>query len=142
MMIKEFQKEYRWLSNFTPCNIILNGKKYRSVEHAYMSAKSNNPNWKEICQATAKPGEVKRASKYIKLRDDWETKKIDVMWECLCQKYNQEPFKSKLMATGTKTIQEGNYWNDKFWGVCLKTGHGKNKLGRMIMKIRRDLLKG
>jgi predicted NAD-dependent protein-ADP-ribosyltransferase YbiA (DUF1768 family) len=106
-----------------------------------MSAKSNNPNWKEICQATAKPGEVKRASKHIKLRDDWETKKIDVMWECLCQKYNQEPFKSKLMATGTKTIQEGNYWNDKFWGVCLKTGHGKNKLGRMIMKIRRDLLK-
>ena len=38
-MIKEFKGDYRWLSNFTPCKIELDGFIYPSVEHAYMSAK-------------------------------------------------------------------------------------------------------
>ena len=46
MDILEFQGEYRWLSNFSPCEIILDGITYKSVEHAYMSAKSENEEWK------------------------------------------------------------------------------------------------
>lgn len=30
-------------------------------------------------------------------------------------------------------------WNDKFWGVCLKTGKGSNTLGKLIMEIRSNL---
>jgi len=40
-MIKEFQGEHRWLSNFTPVNILYKGYIYSSVEHAYVSAKSD-----------------------------------------------------------------------------------------------------
>ena len=47
---KEFKDEFRWLSNFIPCDIILDNITYSSVEHAYQSAKSDNPEWKEFCR--------------------------------------------------------------------------------------------
>ena len=33
-MIKEFQKEYRWLSNFAPCGVELDGQMYLMVQTA------------------------------------------------------------------------------------------------------------
>lgn len=138
-MIKEFKGDYRWLSNFTPCKIELDGFIYPSVEHAYMSAKNDNSYWKDFCMAEEKAGAVKRESYKITLVSDWENKKIEVMKHCLIQKFNQEPYKSKLLQTGDEYIQEGNTWNDTFWGVCLKTGKGENNLGRMIMDIRTEL---
>lgn len=138
-MIKEFQGEFRWLSNFAPVSVVYDGVKYRSVEHAYMAAKSNDKAWREFCKNTYKAGEVKKASRTISLRDDWEQVKIDVMRELLEQKYNTEPYKTLLLETGGEHIQEGNMWNDKFWGVCLKTGKGNNTLGKIIMEIRNNL---
>ena len=55
------------------------------------------------------------------------------------QKFNQEPFKSKLLDTGDEYIMEGNWWGDKFWGICLKTNTGNNNLGKLIMQIRNTL---
>lgn len=140
-MIKEFQKEYRWLSNFMPVKIILDGIEYPSVEHAYMSAKSDDINWKAFCaNVDNKPGKVKQASKFITIIPNWNYIKIGVMRDCLIQKFSQEPYKDLLIKTKDLYIQEGNRWNDKFWGVCLKTNTGKNVLGNLIMEIRKDLL--
>lgn len=139
--ITEFQGEYRWLSNFSPCVIYLDGDEYKSVEHAYMSARSNNPEWKKFCQITKEPGVVKTNSKNIKDIDNWKDIKVSVMAKCLEQKFRQEPYRSKLIETGDRYIQEGNRWGDTFWGVDLKTGKGQNRLGHLIMNIRTDLLK-
>lgn len=140
MMIREFQGEYRWLSNFAPVTIELEGLKYPSVEHAYMSAKCDDNGWKKFCQdKNNNAGKVKRASKNVKLVGNWEDLKVEVMQLCIEQKFEQEPYRSKLIATGTQHIQEGNRWNDKFWGVCLKTGQGKNTLGKLIMEVRENL---
>lgn len=138
-MITEFQGEFRWLSNFAPCSIILDGIKYPSVEHAYMSAKSKENSWKLFCANTSSPGKVKKQSRSIKLIDGWDNLKVHIMKECLEQKYNQEPYRTKLLNTGEDYIQEGNRWNDKFWGVCLKTNEGENTLGKLIMEIRRHI---
>lgn len=139
-MITEFQNEFRWLSNFAPVKIILNGLQFESVEYAYMSEKSNDPEWKKFCaDAKNTPGAVKRKSRTIKLRSDWEAVKLEVMEKCLRQKFSQEPYKAKLLATGNILIQEGNRWNDKFWGVCLKTNKGEIHLGKLIMKIREEI---
>ena len=138
-MIKQFKNEFRWLSNFAPCKIELDGFVYPSVEHAYMSAKSDNSYWKEFCMTEEKAGIVKKESYKLTLISDWDNKKIDIMKNCLIQKFNQEPYKSKLLNTGDEFIQEGNMWNDRFWGVCLKTGKGENNLGRIIMDIRTEL---
>lgn len=138
-MIKQFRDEYRWLSNFAPVQIILNGIIYKSVEHAYMSAKSNDYEWKLFCKNTESAGDVKKASYSINLVGDWNQTKLNVMKECLKQKFSFEPYKTKLIQTGDEFIQEGNFWNDRFWGVCLKTGKGENNLGKMIMDIRTEL---
>ena len=40
MAIEKFEGDYRFLSNFHPCEIIRDGDKYASVEHAYQAAKT------------------------------------------------------------------------------------------------------
>ena len=141
-MITEFQNEYRWLSNFAPVKIKLDGLEFPSVEHAYMSAKSDDAEWKKFCSNPInKAGDVKRQSRNIELKENWNDIKLDVMRECVKQKFNQEPYRTKLLKTGTQHIQEGNRWNDKFWGVCLKTNKGENHLGRLIMDVRSALAK-
>jgi ribA/ribD-fused uncharacterized protein len=139
-MIREFQGEYRWLSNFALVNIDFDGRTYPSVEHAYMSAKSDSFMWKELCaNGRMTPGDIKKESRRITLGKDWPSKKIEVMRRCLEQKFAQEPFRTLLLGTGTLHIQEGNRWGDKFWGVDLKTGEGENNLGKLIMEIRETL---
>jgi ribA/ribD-fused uncharacterized protein len=136
-MIEQFRDEYRWLSNFTPVKVVYEGVEYASVEHAYMSAKSHDMAWKSRCaDSQISAAQIKKESKEIDLRPDWEDVKFEVMLECVRQKMAQEPFKSKLEATGNVYIQEGNTWGDTFWGADLKTGEGINALGQIIMQIR------
>lgn len=145
-MISNFKDpEFRWLSNFTPVTIFYNGVFYKSVEHAYMSAKFSNPEWKEYCKLEESPGKIKRKS-YERMTieplvENWDVKKLEVMEECLWKKFVQEPFKTKLLETDNQNIQEGNWHNDIFWGIDLKNtpNLGENHLGRLIMKIR-DML--
>lgn len=140
-IIKTFKKEYSWLSNFSEVEINLRGRKFKSVEHAYMSEKNNSDEWKIACSSSSNlnAGLIKKLSKQIIIRADWDLVKFKVMNYCVRQKFKQEPFKSKLIATGKMFIQEGNYWGDKFWGVCLKTNEGDNWLGKIIMNIRAEL---
>lgn len=139
-MIKEFRGEYKWLSNFAPCDIYFDGRWFASAEHAYMSAKSTDVAWKEFCaDPDNRPGEVKRKSRTIVLREDWELVKLAVMREVLELKFAQEPYRTYLVNTGSMVIQEGNRWGDTFWGVDLKTNTGENNLGKLIMAIRAQL---
>lgn len=139
-MIKEFQREYRWLSNFSPVKIEYEGRVFPSVEHAYMSAKSNDEDWKELCAyGGLTPGAIKRRSYTISLRSDWTAVKLEVMEVLTRKKYENPIYRKNLIATGNKHIQEGNKWGDTFWGVSLHNGRGQNNLGKIIMKIRDEL---
>lgn len=139
-MIKEFRGEYSWLSNFADVEIIFEGDSYRSVENAYMAAKSSDPAWRTFCQAQTAAA-CKKASKDIELRPDWEESKKLYMWAFLWQKFNKPSYKERLLATGDQNIIEGNFWNDKYWGICLKDFEGENWLGRLIMNIRLKIRK-
>ena len=139
-MISEFQNEYRWLSNMHFCYITYKGKVWKSVEHAYMAAKApDDVAWQTRCLTDNKIGRIKRDSKRVKLRDDWNTVKLEVMWELLWLKYTRPTFRAQLLATGDMHIAEGNAWGDTFWGVDKYTGEGKNTLGVYIMAIREHL---
>lgn len=136
-MIDSFRGQYAWLSNMTPVKIIYDGIEYPSVEHAYMSAKSHNMEWKSRCadgQISAR--QIKAESRGIFVIENWHDIKLDVMRECINQKFSQEPYKTQLEETGDLYIQEGNWWNDTFWGVVIKTGIGENNLGKLIMEKR------
>lgn len=138
-MIREFKGDNRWLSSFAPVPITLDGVTYPSVEHAYQSAKSTSKLWKRLCadpKWTA--GQVKQFTRELKIVHDWDEFKYDIMKECVDQKYNTEPYKTKLLNT-YEYIQEGNTWGDTYWGVDLKTGEGANNLGALIMEKREQL---
>jgi hypothetical protein len=140
-MIKEFQKEYRWLSNFWPCRIEFQGRVFNSVEHAYQAAKSDEDSWKEFCSKSISPGEIKKESRNIAIRPTWNSEKVSVMRELLRKKFiDNKHYASMLVDTGSEHIQEGNYWGDRFWGVDLKNSVGKNMLGELIMDIRDELM--
>ena len=135
-MIKEFQGNKRWLSNFTSCIVMLDGVKYPSTENAYQAAKTIiESERKGFISCTA--GQAKRLGRKVTIRDDWDDIKLSVMEDLTRQKYSKGHLKAKLLATGDREIQEGNTWGDTFWGVC--KGRGQNNLGKIIMKIRSEL---
>ena len=140
-MVESFRGEYRYLSNFQAVKIIFEGIEYPSIEHAYMSAKSDSMEWKSKCaDKNITAGKIKRLSHTISLKADWDDIKLDVMTEVIDQKFNQEPFNTLLLDTGDKYIQEGNRHNDTFWGFCLETNKGENNLGKLIME-KRNMIK-
>lgn len=148
--IKQFQDEYRWLSNFELVKIKYKGDIFASVEHAYVSAKSNNIRLKKYClNPKTTPGQAKREgsdrnvnyepdAKYRKVLE-WDKRKVQIMEELLRLKFSNKKFKKLLKETGNKHIQEGNRWKDDFWGIDLSTGKGQNILGKIIMKIRSEI---
>lgn len=142
-MISEFKDQYAWLSNFYPLYnpIVVEGISYPTVEHYYVAMKTLNKRTRLRISKRPRKG-LKAYGKTLVLRDDWEEIKLEVMAEGLRQKfYNNFLLKRKLIKTGDSHIQEGNYWNDKYWGKCLKTGHGKNHLGRLLMTLRSEISK-
>lgn len=135
-MIKEFQGDERWLSNFTPCEVYLDGIAYPSTEAAYQAAKTVISNEREPF-VHMNAFQAKRAGRKVIIRDDWDEVKLEVMEDLTRQKYSKDPLKSKLLSTGDREIQEGNNWGDTFWGIC--KGQGSNHLGIIIMKVRSEL---
>lgn len=138
-MIVRFDGEHDFLSNFEPVRVQLDGVNYRSVEHAYQAAKSLDAEWRKFCKEEKSPSKVKKESRKIEWRADWDEVKIPVMRDLLWQKFSQEPFRSLLLETGGLHLIEGNTWGDKFWGVDLRTGEGRNWLGHLLMEIRKRL---
>lgn len=142
-MIKQFSKENRWLSNFSPATIVHEGITYPSVEHFYVAMKTPNLEFRERIAKLETAGQAKKIGRAIEETDglpkNWYEDKLIHMRFALEQKYNQEPYKQQLIDTGDQTIIEGNTWGDVFWGVDLKTDEGKNNLGEMIMEIREEL---
>lgn len=139
--ILAFNKEYRFLSNFYPALVTLDGLEYPSTEHAYQAAKTLNPAEREAIRLSAKPGDAKRLGKKVTMREDWDIIKINVMKDLVRQKFtNHQDLKENLLATGDSYLEEGNSWHDVFWGVC--NGKGENWLGKILMEVREELRNG
>ena len=135
-MITEFQPPYRWLSNFTPCTLVVSGEIFASVEHAYQAAKSSDPGIRvQFTGITA--GQAKLLGRKILVRSDWDLTKLEVMRDLTRLKYETPELRKLLLATGDLHIIEGNTWEDTFWGVY--KGRGLNHLGRIIMDIRGEI---
>lgn len=133
-MITSFSGQYRFLSNFWPCKVFLEGEEYPSVEHAYVASKVTDHELRKLVASKLTPGDAKRLGRKLPLRPDWDAIKLDVMKELLVQKFIDPELAEKLVATGDQELIEGNTWGDTFWGVC--DGVGENNLGKLLMEIR------
>ena len=136
--IKQLRGEYGFLSNFWYASVEFEGKLYKSSEHAYQAAKTKDEEIRRKIQAISKPSEAKKFGHSIKLREDWEEVKLNCMEKILRSKFERsKELKTKLLSTGSKLIEEGNNWGDKYWGKV--NGKGTNHLGLLLMKIRDEL---
>lgn len=132
--ITEFQGRYRWLSNFAPAEVVLDGVTYPTTEHAYQASKFKDFSARERIKAQSTPGGAKRAARKFTPDPDFDGRKIRVMAYLQAQKYAHPYYRNLLLGTGDCVIEEGNKWGDTFWGVC--NGKGENNLGKILMDLR------
>jgi ribA/ribD-fused uncharacterized protein len=136
--IKFFKGRFAFLSNFDAgVPIQYEGILYPTVEHAFQAAKSLDTRVKNKIALTTKPHVAKSMGRRTKLRSDWETVKINIMKQLLDLKFKETALQPLLLETGEAYLQEGNTWNDQFWGVC--KGSGENWLGKLLMQVRQEI---
>ena len=139
--IRGFFGEYRFLSNFYPAQVSMDGFVFPTVENAYQAAKLPT-NLRDTATmhlfAKLSPGEAKREGRRWPLRNDWETVKIDIMRDLLAKKFEHNNLRSLLVATKGRDLVEENSWGDSFWGTY--KGQGKNNLGKLLMAERERIL--
>lgn len=142
--ITEFRGEHRWLSNFWPARVYLQGDAhpYPTVEHAYQAAKIISAAEREVCRKIPKSIEAKRYARRLSIpkHANFADRKVEVMLELLRQKFRHKNLRTMLLDTGDAELIEGNTWGDTFWGVC--DGVGENHLGRLLMQVRSEILDG
>lgn len=133
---------YRFLSNFYRCRVKFEGDAYRSVEHAYQAAKTQDRILRRQIAALDSPAAAKRRGNRLALRANWEKIKVGVMLRCLESKFSDPYLARLLIGTHPKVLVEGNDWGDTYWGVDIRTGEGRNLLGILLMIVRESLIQG
>jgi len=151
--------KYGDFSNYFPSSMIIDNVYYQTVEHYYQAQKyvgdsrhqeyaqliirQNTPNKAKILANKKVSGHyswmqplIELISKYkdVKIRDDWDQVKDNVMRKGVFNKYLQNSsLLDNLKNTGSSILIEHSY--DKYWGDGLD-GSGLNKLGTILMEIR------
>lgn len=135
-IIDRFDSQYRFLSNFYEAPLLFRGLVFENAEAAFHSQK---------CPQRAKefqglnPSQSKRLGRQVEMRPDWDKVRDQVMYEVVSEKFSQNSkIRERLIATGEAMLVEGNTWNDRYWGVC--NGIGQNKLGKILMRVRSELM--
>ena len=157
----EFLGEKRCCSNMWKAEIVLDEKiclifsdlylepgVFHSTEQMYQEMKSLNQEWRNLIRTTETPEKTKKLSrklvgegKKFRLREDWDEVKFRILALANFLKYSQHPElleKLRQIYPGDTLIEERNFWDDVFWGVCEVDGKkvGKNMLGKILMDIR------
>lgn len=136
-MIDKFNGKYDFLSNYYVAPVTYNGLTFQSNEAAFQAQKTLNEGQRRKFTRMA-PNKAKAKGRNVILRSDWEQIKNKIMYEVCYAKFTQNPeLKEKLLATGDEELVEGNTWHDTYWGVCNR--RGKNKLGKILMRVREEL---
>lgn len=123
-----------FLSNFYPSTIILNGKKYPTVEHAYQSSKTLDVETIDLIRRSSTPGDAKKLGRAVILRKDWNDVKLDIMRNLIYKKFENPFLRHMLLQTRNHELINENRWNDKFFGVT--NGVGENWLGKILQEVR------
>lgn len=132
---------HNWFSNMSPASFMLSCEAiydlWPSVENYYQAMKTEHmPTQEAIRQAN--PFKAKQMGKRVHLRAGWPEIKEDVMMRALRAKFAQEPWNKLLMDTQDTQIIEWNNWGDSYWGADIITGKGLNRLGCLLMTLRKE----
>ena len=131
---------YGEFSNFSRHPIVLKGKAWPTTEHYFQAQKFSDTEHEEAVRCCSGPMNAAKMGRRrdLPLRKDWEDVKERIMMEALVAKVRQHPsVKKLLLETGDETLVEHTV-NDSYWGDG-GDGSGKNRLGYLLMELRKQL---
>lgn len=130
-----------WASNFYPDS----GKTgWRTTEHIYQAMKTLDPILRQEIKDAPTPNQAKKLGRKVKLRPAWEEIKETVMLEAVRIKFSPGSVLSRSLMAHEGPLVEQTSWHDLVWGICIcskHNGQGENKLGKILMQVRSELLK-
>lgn len=133
--------EYNVFGNFFPVKLLIDGKVWPTVEHYFQAMKfPTNVEYQEEIRSAKTPAKAKSLGrKDSNVREDWETHRLTVMETALREKFSDRhpELKAKLLETGNILLRDASP-QDNFWGIGRKK-LGQNNLGKILMKIRKEL---
>lgn len=130
-----------YMSNYYKARFFIYDRWWDTCEHAYQAQKCVNPIEYEAIHGAIKANDARLMGQKVQMREHWnDIHKDRVMEECVRAKFLQhKDLRDQLMATGEEElIEDTTTSNDMYWG-CGTNGLGKNMLGKILMKIRKEL---
>ena len=133
---------YYEFTNFYPTNVFIDGKNWPTTEHYFQAQKFVGTPYVEKIRRFPSPRDAFQLSRDPLVsrwrRSDWESVKDDIMLKALRVKFSENvTLRDKLRSTGEKELVEHTS-NDSYWGDG-GNGLGQNKLGKLLMQVRREL---
>lgn len=130
---------YGCFGNYYKARLFIYNRWWNTNEHAYQAQKCWDPVEYDAIHQTVKANDARLLGQKVLMRPYWdEIHKDRVMEECVRAKFLQhKDLRDMLMATGDEELIEDSPI-DSCWG-CGKDGTGKNMLGKILMKIRKEL---
>ena len=143
-LIKFYNREdpFYEFTNFYPCdNLYIDELRWRTSEHYFQAMKFyGTPYFRHVSTMTSPRdafqfSRTPEATKW--LHPQWSGVKLQVMLKVLRVKFSSNHFRTILLRTGDAPLVEHTR-NDRFWGDG-GDGFGENKLGILLMQVRREL---
>jgi ribA/ribD-fused uncharacterized protein len=134
--------EYGWLSNFSKHPFVLDGIYWPTVEHYFQAQKCIEiADFLKIQAAESAfiAAELGR-NRNLKILKNWDSIRIEIMYNAVLAKFSQNPEIAELLINTKNCPIIEHTENDSFWADG-GNGTGLNKLGEIIMQVRRELLK-
>ena len=140
--IDYFTGYFSFLSNNYLTPVYYDGIIFQSVWHAYYANKTEDKNiHKKILNCENFQNLLSLAFR-IKDPENWENKKFQIMEKLVRDKFrrNKEISEKLILTENRELVNTLIEYNEKnlFWGVY--KGKGENNLGRILTKIREDLI--
>lgn len=140
--IKFYSTNQTWgeFSNFAIYPIKLKGKTWPTTEHYFQAQKYAGTVYEEKIRRASSPMKAAEMGRNRKMKFDknWDKKRDNVMLDAIRAKFTQHTnLKHLLLSTGSAKLIEHTELDD-YWGDG-GNGKGKNKLGKILMKVRSEL---
>jgi N-glycosidase YbiA len=143
ILFNSYKTTFAWLSNFYEYPVTVRLRcgtfEFRNAEAAYQCLKQHHLDRDKVIRFTKLSGRnARNAGKtLVDIHPDWDAKKEAAMKYVLRSKFIAPVMQKKLVQTGDLPLVHLSPW-DRYWGVD-DNGVGSNRLGELLMQIRREL---